>query len=792
MFGDLIPSISSIRRRPLFHNQKRFAYYRFHKRVGKGSWNKYVERFKPPRSIENTQRLIFNYEPTYSEKKASCSWQWLLPKKIAQATTSDEVLNVWVYYRHKRKKSYHYLKVLKRLVDVGTCSTNDWRFKLITSRVQNKINTFLNLPRICYYYGRLKATAQLEGMSKMINHRLSCYLPHQLILILRSFALCELQDKQLFCKIREQLKPHVRTLSFSHLSVIAQSYASCMIHDFLFLSVLADEVMLRVKLCNERTGGRLSQYNLGVEETPAAVTEEAPMMSGLDMDNTLVQHKREQFCYYPQMESLVDIAVSFANLKFQNYLFFDYVSRLTIYMLKDPHKNVLNPYLLEKIATSFCKLKINDVILFEHILRHIRIYTYDYPPQVLCTIGWLFSSILPLHYGAINRIYKKMMLHIYQNASILTMDALTKFSSFVQKGTTNDRTKKEFLFRVNDLIKKADNKYCKMMYDVPRLLEILSLHELLDQDSFQIMCKHMHGNIKYFEPCDFNRAARALNHAKNKFNFEDEKIVNALARNVIKQHDLFHIIDYHQFCKAILNTTGLKDTYKISLFKYHNSRSHFNMTPLVVCLLACLWMAASTTAHMFSHPPSKKTLTSHPLLKRASNPEEEDNYYTMQDVLGVPLKREDHPILYDDLPDKMKNKMVDNTDVQKVNRLKFIARTNAFKNFQKNYQKKESTVEQLYNHMREIISVALSIPVEEVNLHDINMLLAKWRMLSRERINPDEQNNDERYFKSVKRHDTNPSSVTPSIVTKHTEEVRERNDRGNFFIDPDYFLQLVL
>ncbi|KJP87114.1 hypothetical protein AK88_03282 [Plasmodium fragile] len=582
MFGDLIPCLSSsVKRRPLFHNQKRFAYYRFHKRVGKGSWSKYVERFKPPRSIENTQRLIFNYEPTYSEKKASCSWQWLLPKKIAQATTSDEVLNVWVYYRHKRKKSYHYMKVLKRLVDVGTCSTNDWRFKLITSRVQNKINTFLNLPRICYYYGRLKATAQLEGMSKMLNHRLSCYLPHQLILILRSFALCELQDKQLFCKIRDQLKPHVRTLSFSQLSAIAQSYASCMIHDFLFLSVVAEEVILRVKLCNERSYDRLGEYNAGGGET-AAVGEEGPLLHDLATENNLVQHKREQFCYYPQMESLVDIAVSFANLKFQNYLFFDYISRLTIYMLKNPDTNILNPYLIEKIASSFCKLKINDVMLFEYILKHIRIYTYDYPPQVLCTIGCLFSSILPLHYGAINRIYKKMMQHIYENASILTMDSLTKFSSFVHKGTTSDGTKKEFLFRVNDLVKKVDNKYSKMMYDVPRILEVLSFHELLDQDSFQIMCKHMHGNIKYFEPCDFNRAARALSQVKKKFNFEDDKIVNALARNAIKQHDLFHIIDYHQFCKAILHISGLKDIYKISLVKYHNSVPFFGFNELTL------------------------------------------------------------------------------------------------------------------------------------------------------------------------------------------------------------------
>ncbi|GAB66156.1 hypothetical protein PCYB_083170 [Plasmodium cynomolgi strain B] len=219
-----------------------------------------------------------------------------------------------------------------------------------------------------------------------------------------------------------------------------------------------------------------------------------------------------------------------------------------------------------------------------------------------------------------------------------------------------------------------------------------------------------------------------------------------------------------------------------------------NMTPLLLLsLLACLWMAASTTAHKFSHPPSKKTLTSQTLLKRASNSDEEDNYYTMQDVLSVPLEREDPPVLYDDLPDKIKNKMVDNTDVQKINKLKFVSRTNAFKNFQKNYEKNESTVEQLYSHMREIISVALSIPVEEVNLHDINMLLSKWRMLSRERINQDEQNNDERYFKSVKRHGAHPSSVTPSTVMKHTKEMTDkRSSYGNFFIDPDYFLQLAL
>ncbi|CAG9479112.1 unnamed protein product [Plasmodium vivax] len=216
------------------------------------------------------------------------------------------------------------------------------------------------------------------------------------------------------------------------------------------------------------------------------------------------------------------------------------------------------------------------------------------------------------------------------------------------------------------------------------------------------------------------------------------------------------------------------------------------MTPLVLLPLACLWMAASTTAHMFSLPPSKKTLTSQELLKRASNSSEEDNYYTMQDVLSAPLKREDPPVLYDDLPDEIKNKMVDNTDVKRINKLKSVARTNAFRRFKKSYEEEESTVEQLYTHMREIISVALGIPLEEVNLHDINMLLAKWRMLSRERVNRNEQNNDQHFFKSVKRHDAHPSGATPSAEMDHTEQMRERSGRGSFFIHPDYLLQLAL
>ncbi|CRG99776.1 conserved Plasmodium protein, unknown function [Plasmodium relictum] len=593
MITEYFPKII-IKEQNFFQIQKRYAYYRFHKRVGKGSWVKYIERYKLPRSIENTQRLIFNYEASYSEKKLSSSWLWNLPKKIALATTSDEVLNVWVYYRHKKKKAYHYLKVLKRLVDVGKCSTSDWRFKLITSRIQNKINTFLNLPRICYYYGKLKATAQLENITKMLNHRLNDYLPYQLLLILKGFSLCELQDKHLFNKIRDLLKPHINIIPFYYLTIIIESYSYCLIHDYLFLNLLANEIIYRINLCNNKylntsdennsthlkrdTLNELNEENTFNNFSNDCINDYENPLYNIESEHTLLKYKQDQFSYYPTMKNLVDIAYYFSNLKFQNYIFYDYISMFVIYMLKN--NNCLNPYLIEKVILSFYKIKINDIKLFEHILKHIDNFIYDYPPSVLCSIGCHLSSLLPFYYSPIHKIFKKMLLSIKNHIGILNTDSLSKLSSFAHKAKMNKELQKEILFSINEQIKKNDNQNSKIIYDLPRLAEVLSFHNLIDATSFNILCKHLHSHLKYFEPCDFNRIARTLRNIKKKFNFCDEKVVNAIARNVIKQHDLFHVIDYHQTANMLLEINAVKDIYKIYLIKYHNNISFYNFDEL--------------------------------------------------------------------------------------------------------------------------------------------------------------------------------------------------------------------
>ncbi|KYO03292.1 hypothetical protein PGSY75_0317900 [Plasmodium gaboni] len=654
MWVQYIPQIMPMQKH-MFHIQKRFAYYRFHKRVGKGSWVGYIERYKVPRSIENTQRLIYNYEASYCEKKLSCSWLWMLPKKLALSTTSDEVLNVWVYYRHKKKKGYHYLKVLKRLVDVGFCSSSDWRFKLITSRIQNKINTFLNLPRICFYYGKLKATAQLENVTKMLYNRLNSYMPYQLILILRAFSYCHLQDIYLFNKIRDILQPQIQSLPFYYLIKIVESYSSCLIHDYLYLNKIVEEIIYRMNMCNQEfvnnvNGPKYERMNninrdtflnnnhidnsysqinnnncsnkIGIASMKSrnimnshVVTDNDKIKNkyennddyiddyiddnaddnadditddntdddsfyNLPSDDELIKYKQEQFNYYPNIKNIIDVGYYLSNLKFQNYIFYDYISKYIIYMLKE--QNCLNPYFIEKVILSFHKIKINDIILYEYILKHIDIYFYDYPPSVLCNISSCLSSVLPLYYSSIYKILKKILLYINKNIDILDLSSLSTLCYFAHKLKINKNLQKDIFYNINKQLKRNDNKNNKSIYDISTIFEILSFHNLLDETSFQILCKHLHRHLESLEPYEFNKIMRALTNVQKHLKLNDEKIVNAIARNVIQQHELFHIIDYHQIAKMLLQSNLVKDIYKQDLIKYHNNLPFYSFDNLEI------------------------------------------------------------------------------------------------------------------------------------------------------------------------------------------------------------------
>lgn len=201
-------------------------YYRFHKLIGKANWRKYTERYIAPRSLENRQRWIPTPFATFSQGRQAQSWQWRLPKGLAEATTADEALEVWIQFRHKLpKRTYHYFKVLKRLSDLGGVERTDWRLRFITSRLNKIHRKVLNLPRLAKYYAELQITDELEHVSRFLLKHLPKYSSHQLALTAHAFGIAKLQDKKIMSEVAKILEPRLSEVTPVELVRLAQAYA---------------------------------------------------------------------------------------------------------------------------------------------------------------------------------------------------------------------------------------------------------------------------------------------------------------------------------------------------------------------------------------------------------------------------------------------------------------------------------------------------------------------------------------------------------------------------------------
>ncbi|GAW80643.1 hypothetical protein, conserved [Plasmodium gonderi] len=219
------------------------------------------------------------------------------------------------------------------------------------------------------------------------------------------------------------------------------------------------------------------------------------------------------------------------------------------------------------------------------------------------------------------------------------------------------------------------------------------------------------------------------------------------------------------------------------------------MTPMAFWLILSLCMYSSEAVYMSSEIPTEKILTSHTVLKRDISADEENNHYIMQDILSLPVenrKNKKKKIIYDDLSEQLKNQMIDKKDARKIKKLKLLTKSNEFQNLQKNYDKNKSNVKVLHDNVKQIISVALNIPLDEINLHDLNSLLTKWNILSRQKVTPNKENNDEYYRKTIKRHYVDPTSVTMPLEMTNLKEDKLKKQRRSFFINPDYMFELTI
>ncbi|CAK0850711.1 unnamed protein product [Prorocentrum cordatum] len=482
-------------------------YYRFHKLIGKWNWRKYTERYMAPRALENRQRWIPSANARYTVARKAKEWLWLLPKGLAAATTPDEVLEVWIRFRHKHpKKTYHYFKFLKRLVDVGGCDVSDWRLKFATSRMRNIHRKVLNLPRLAKLYGQLRATSELEHLSRFIYKMLHKYEPSQLVVAASAFGEARLQDRRLFSEVARLLAPRLETLSPTDLVRLAQAFASAEVCHYTLLTQVSGQAQVRVQQASAGT---------------------APPGS----------------C--PTFPQLTELAEAFARLKLQDYSFFGMCSlqarQLLLEGLPGP-----TPPALARLCSACSRLKIHEVRLYESVLAHVSDHWYDYPAASLALIGAAVAPTLPQEPPPVAEVYGKMQDVIVSDVDRLQLRGVewaAKFMAAVEPPQDGpSRLARALIKRFMKLRNET-----KERYDVGRMAEVFARRAPEDKALFSALCRHVHRHLGVFEPLDFVRFARGLAAAE----YRDERVVHALAKWARKRSAEFTTYDWDRFVKSV-------------------------------------------------------------------------------------------------------------------------------------------------------------------------------------------------------------------------------------------------
>ncbi|VWU48856.1 conserved protein, unknown function [Hepatocystis sp. ex Piliocolobus tephrosceles] len=242
----------------------------------------------------------------------------------------------------------------------------------------------------------------------------------------------------------------------------------------------------------------------------------------------------------------------------------------------------------------------------------------------------------------------------------------------------------------------------------------------------------------------------------------------------------------------------------------------------------CTFFFQAILNETFITAVSVNNKTSNLLIKNGSS---EDIFYTMENVYYVPthknklnnnytFTRDESNMYYDNISDnnnygnkKKKenlNMMVDQNEINTINSLNKLNSTDTFEKLRSSYYNSNDFNEKnnLYEHIKQILSIALNIPLNEINLHDINMLLKKWKQINKQKNylhgEPDDNQTDEheQFLKVIKNHapSTNSDFGTdhvksrPDKLNTPTENLTEEDEKNNknSFIDNKYLFELII
>ena len=221
-------------------------YYRYHKPIGRANWKGYQERYLKPKDVEAKQRLVFAPKATSKQQKQAISWQWRLPKLLAQATTPNQVLDAWILFRYRQpKRLSHFMMTLRRLVEVGGCDKTDWRLQVLLSRMRKSYKRVISVDVLLRYFSQLKLYKEMERITRFLKTEIPLMKPPQLVSLLDSFAACRLRDTHVAGICSRYIRRNLSELATGDLIRIIASLGAMEIRSSNFIHEILNELLKR-------------------------------------------------------------------------------------------------------------------------------------------------------------------------------------------------------------------------------------------------------------------------------------------------------------------------------------------------------------------------------------------------------------------------------------------------------------------------------------------------------------------------------------------------------------------
>lgn len=161
-----------------------------------------------------------------------------------------------------------------------------------------------------------------------------------------------------------------------------------------------------------------------------------------------------------------------------------------------------------------------------------------------------------------------------------------------------------------------------------------------------------------------------------------------------------------------------------------------------------------------------------------------ENYFSKEDVLDLKSaesKKDKEPVASGD---SETNSFIFVDDLEKINSLK---NKGVLQKLQKIYSEEGFESQELLQQIKKIISDALHIPLNEIHLHDLNMLMSKWRKINRAKYNVKHMGIDEPADEDTKKQGKKSQTSGGDLLV----ELPGGEVQKGAYVDVDYLIQLT-